>query len=744
MPSVGEKRRQQERARKLRAQESENEIYPIPPIFDLRRRVECERDPERWLKTYLPGVFFSDFSESQKRFIRECWEAIESNNSKNIEAYRGFGKTSILSGLLLMCLLTGRIRHAIYLVAEGGRMTKQASGFFNTALYEDYDRPIEEARAIVADYPEVCYPLQRRRGVANKPLRYRGEPVDIVVSPDRLQLPTIPGSPSSGSLLTFASIRSPVRGASHQIRGVGSFRVGAVLFDDVQTDANATSEKEIESIVSTIKSAVGFLSGKTKEGRKEPLIILSAITQNRPGDVAEKIRNDVPELNTVTIPFLRSTPTDFSAWKNYKEKRRDVYLKHADKPERARKKINDYYLANRDDLERDCVADDERIYEPDQLSAVQYALEKWCVSERSFWCELQNDATRAAQEDGGGLAPVTVFRKRREIVGKPGELLRRLQVPKWADVMTGFVDVGEHYLNYSVIAFQRDAKRSHVVDFGIWPPQKVSATTKHNYTVDIQEYYKLGDKFERVKYAIVDCLEHIAKQTYINEKGGAVDVHRSTEFIQNARVDNARRVFRFLSAIGVDAGDGETAPAVWDAVAQFHRVDEGLFFGRAIPTYGTTARGRLIRYYPLKLGEYRRGGRGAASICDWIENPSSRRPELDKYKGIVPAALLFDANSYKTRRLEAWLTPLDRDGATSIFDDPDAELIGMYAEHQAAEEVARERTLDGQLYKVWQMKKPRVSDNEFLDTDTGARALAHYVGVEPDIGKAKRKKIKWI
>lgn len=709
----------------------------------MQRRIECERDPVKWLKTYLPEVFFADFSESQVNFIRTCWATIQANGSKNIEAYRGFGKTSNLSGLLLMCLMTGRIRHAVYLVAEGGRMTKQASAFFQKALYEEYDATPDQARAIVADYPEICYPIQRRRGVANKPLRYKGEPVDIVLAPEKIQLPTIPGSPSSGSLITFASIHSPIRGASHQIRGVRSFRVGAVLFDDIQTDSNANSQKEIDNIVQTVKSAVGFLSGKTKEGRKEPLIILSAITQNRPGDVAERIRLEMPELNTVTIPFLRSTPNDFTEWRKYKEERAAIYRANADKPERARAAVNAYYQERRWEIERDCLADDARIYEPEQLSAIQYALEKWCASERGFWCELQNDATRAAQEDGGGLAPITVFRKRREIVGKPGQLLKRFVVPSWADVMTAHVDVGEHYLNYSVIAFTRDAKKSHVVDFGVFPPQDVGATTKHNYTRDIQEIYKVGDKLQRMKDAILDCLIQIATAPYLTEKGRRVDVNKATEFIQNARVGNARRVFRFLAAIGVDCGDGETAAAVWEAIAAFHRKNDGAYFARAIPCYGTSARGRLLRYLPLKPGEYRRGGNGAAGTCDWIENPQSRKPELDRYRGIVPAAFLFDANTYKTRRLEAWQTPIERDGAASIFDDADAQLVGAYAEQQCSEEIVNERRLDGQLYKIWDMKKPRFSDNEFLDTDTGARALAHYVGVEPEIGKPRRKKIKW-
>ncbi len=744
MPSVGEKRREQERARKFRAQNAENEIYPIPPILDIQRRVQCERNPVLWLKTYLSDVFFSDFSESQIDFINTCWATIRANGSKNIEAYRGFGKTSNLSGILLMCLLTGKIRHALYLVAEGGRMTKQASNFFQKALYEDYDRPHEEARPIVQDYPEVCYPLQRRRGVANKPLRYKGEPVDIVLSPDRIQFPTIAGSPCSGSLLTFASIHSPVRGAAHQIRGVGSFRVGAVLFDDIQTDENAQSQKETENIISTMKSSIGFLSGKTADGGKEPLIILSAIMQNRPGDVAERIRREMPELNTVTIPFLRRTPVDFTAWRRYKETRAAIYNENSAEPERSRELINDYYRRNLDDLERDCLADDPRIYEPGQVSAIQYALEKWCSSERGFWCELQNDAARGAQEDAGGLAPITVFRKRRPVEGEPGRLLTRYIVPAWADVMTAFIDVGEHYLNYSVLAFDAAAKRSHVVNFGVWPEQEVSNVTKKNYSRDIQDVYKLGGKLERMKNALVDCLEEIAGRPYFDEQGNRVDVNRPTDFIQNARVGNARRVFRFLSLIGVDAGDGETAPAVWAAIAEFHRKEEGRYFARAIPTYGATARGRLLRYYELKPGEYRRGGQRVTSNCDWIENPQSRRPELDRYRGIVPACLMYDANTYKTRRLESWLTPLDRDGAASIFDDPDPDLIGAYSEHQCSEEVTKERKLDGQIYKVWEMKKPRVSDNEFLDTDTGARALAHYVGVENEIGRAKRKRIKWV
>ncbi len=744
MPSVGQKRRKQEAARKIDASRAENEIAPMPPIQDVARRIESQRDPVLWLKTYLPEVFFAEFSESQTRFVRTCWATIQANGSKNIEAYRGFGKTSILSGLLLMCLLTGRIRHAVYFVAEGGRMTKQASNWFQKALYEDYDKPAKDAKPLVADYPEACYPLQRRRGVANKPLTYRGEPCEIIISPDKIQFPTIAGSPSSGSLLTFASVNSSVRGASHHIRGEGPFRVGAVLFDDIQTDATATSVKETDAIVSTIKSSIGFLSGKTKDGGKEPLIVLSAITQNRPGDVAERIRTENPELNTTTIPFLRSVPSDFDAWRKYRERRMDIYRANNEEPEKARALINEYYQANRDEIERDVIADDPRIFEPGQISAIQYAVEKWCASERSFWCELQNDAARGAQEEDGGLAPITVFRKRRPVASDNERLLKRFEIPDWTDVLTAHVDVGEHYFNYEVVAFSVDAKASAVVDFGIWPEQYYPVTTKKNFRRDLQEVYKDGDKYDKLRDATVDCLRAIIERRYVTTDGAEYDVNLPTPFLQNARsVDGARRPFRRLT-IGVDCGDGETAPAIWEGIAAFHRIDDGRYYARAIPCYGGSATARLIRFYDLKTGEWRRGGNGAASTCDWIENPASRRAELAKFRALIPAALLYDANTYKTRREDAWRTPIERDGATSLFDGEDAEYLGMFSEHQCSEESVKERNLSGQLYKIWEMKKPRTSDNEFLDTDTGARALAHYIGVEAGVGKPKPRNIKWV
>ena len=54
MPSVGEARKRQEKARRERDLKERNEIGDIPEIKDPERRRSCESDPEKWLRTYHP------------------------------------------------------------------------------------------------------------------------------------------------------------------------------------------------------------------------------------------------------------------------------------------------------------------------------------------------------------------------------------------------------------------------------------------------------------------------------------------------------------------------------------------------------------------------------------------------------------------------------------------------------------------------------------------------------------------
>lgn len=735
MPLYGQEKRDYENKHRREKRDDLNEIGPLPPCEDLTLREKLEKDPALWLREILPDVFFTEFTKSQQKFINLAWSAICDGAWKNLEAYRGFGKTSILSGLLFKSLCEGRVRHALYITAEGGASASQAASWFAAAIFDDYQAQGTDARLFTRLYPEISVPFQRREGKAQRPLTVDGIPLNIELKSDRIVFPNVPGARCAGSLIRFTSISSGgIRGANHIIPGSGSFRVRVVMLDDVQNDATAKSAVEVDSVMSTIQKTIRGLAGRNKDGSRESLTVLSAITQNQPGDVAERMISDAPEFGTVVLPFVTSLPDHFDEWKAYREKREAILRKEP--IEKARALLAEYFTEHEAELSERVEVDDPRLFEKWQKNAVHYALDYWAASETSFWCEFQNDARRANAESAGGLTAIEVARKQR--FNAEGVALRRCWVPDDADIVVCSIDVGEHYLNYELTAFSRDFKTVHVVDCGIWPEQPDGVATKHKYARDLQEVYTHGDKFDRLHDATLELLIYLVERQYFDANGEPIELDGATEFEQHAHARGrmSRRFARF-AIIGVDCGDQEDDAAIWSAIDDFHKIDDGKYFGRAIPTFGEAARSRLMRFYDLKPGEWRRERRAAAGF-DWIENARARQDVIRNFPNVY-ACLTYDANTAKTRRDAAWKLPVGRDGAATIFDGSGcaAELM-QFARHQTAEEY-QTRHKSGLEYRVWAMKKPRVSDNEFLDTDAGCRVLAEYVGCSEDI---REKRVK--
>lgn len=734
MPLYGQKKRDYENRARREERDNLNEIGPLPRCENVDFRNELEADPPRWLREILPDIFFADFTASQIKFIEIAWAAIVRGSWKNLEAYRGFGKTSILSGLLFKALCEGLVRHALYITAEGGASASQASTWFAAALYDDYQATGPDARLFTRLYPEISVPFQKREGKAQRPLTVDGVPLQIELKSDRIVLPNVPGSRCAGSLLRFTSISSGgIRGANHIIPGAGSFRVRCVMLDDVQNDATAKSAVEVDAIMATIQKTVRGLSGRKKNGSRESLTVLSAITQNQPGDVAERLIKDAPEFGTIVLPFVTSLPDNFDAWKEYRKRREAILRKEP--IDRARELLAAYYREHAAAIGDRVEVDDPRLFESWQVDAIHYAVDYWAASETSFWCEFQNDARRASAESAGGLTAIEVARKLRP--NADGIPLRRRWIPDDADVLTAHIDAGEHFLNYEIVAYSKDFRTVHVVDFGVWPEQPDGVASKKRFARDLQEVYTFGDKFDRLHDATLDLLVDLFAGQYFDANGEPIELDDATEFEQHAHArGRASKRFCRFALCGVDCGDGEMEQTLWAAIDDFHKIDDGRYAGRAIPCYGVEAASRLLRYYDLKPGEWRRQKR-AASGLDWIENAAGRKPVARSYPNVF-ASLTYDSNTAKTRRDAAWKLPVGRDGSATIFDGSGApQELMMFARHQTAEEYRTTRK-SGLEYRRWAMKRPRVSDNEFLDTDAACRALAEYVGCSEDIRDERR------
>ena len=690
------------------ARMTSNDIGEIPAVVDPDRRARCEADPILWLETYLADDFFLAFTEEQREYIRNAWSAIEKKRSSSILAPRGWGKTSIMQALILKAIMQGLHKIVLYIVAEGNK-TKEA--------YEFFQGQLEDNEILAADYPEICYPIKLRDGVAQKPLHYKGKRCGIKMSPEYIKLPTIKGSPSSGALLKYSSVfSSGIRGAKFYIRGEGSFRPSMVAVDDVQSDGTAKSELEVGNIMGIIEKTLALVGGfDRKTGRKVRAAMIIALTQNQPNDVAVRCMNK-PEFYTKVYRFFTQLPDDFSEWRKYRSFRAEAMLKSKSADE-AEFRINDYYRDHKAAIERDCAVANPEIYTESELTAIQHGLNTWCNSLVSFWCELQNDAERAYTEDGGFLTPTIVLRK---VINLP-----RCVIPDGTVAMTAFIDVGEHYHNWQVTAFGEGLSFIHTVDFGVWPDQKVPMVTKKVYNVDLQDAYHDGelDKPGMIRRSLTACMKRIIETPYFWSNGKDVDVHAPIEFVHHA----TRQPFRFLAAIGVDAGDGNLESVVWNACSDFHETN--MYANRAIPCYGASATARLFRYLPLTPGEWRRGATGKGE-CDWIENPDTKQRVLAQHTRAVKACVKFDANTYKTWRDNAWLMSQGKIGSHTLFNERPEYLV-MYANHQCSEEYVM-RKLGEYDYRKYQEKKPKFSDNEFLDTDTGCVMLAGYVGLESE------------
>jgi hypothetical protein len=165
-----------------------------------------------------------------------------------------------------------------------------------------------------------------------------------------------------------------------------------------------------------------------------------------------------PEWQGIRTKMLEAFPERMDLWDEYAEMRRESF-RSGDRGKRA----NEFLRARFVDMHRGAVVNWPERKEPDELSGVQSAMNKYYADRRGFLAEYQN----TPEADTG---PITG----KELV--PVELIKRLsgvergKVPPDATRITTMIDCGAELHWYAVVAWTVDFG-GRVTDYGAWPRQ---------------------------------------------------------------------------------------------------------------------------------------------------------------------------------------------------------------------------------------------------------------------------------
>ena len=280
-----------------------NEIGEIPPIANPARRAECCRDLELFGWTYCRALLDHRASPViRERLVAKMQGALLDGGQLAVQFTRGAGKTTWTIIALAWAILYGHRRFPVCISASRPLAKIVGKGVFDLLAGSD---------EILADFPAVPTALRKMNGSPQKGavLTYHGRNVNFETGEVALVLPDLrddDGRPldyACGAALAFRGVGGSVRGLN--VRGL---RPDFVLFDDPQTQKDASSASAVQRIDRYIHSDALNLAANTKS-----MAAFLTITPQRPDDLAQRIadRSAHPNWSVTTCPFLVKVPEGF-------------------------------------------------------------------------------------------------------------------------------------------------------------------------------------------------------------------------------------------------------------------------------------------------------------------------------------------------------------------------------------------------------------------------------------------------
>ncbi len=601
------------------------DIGDLPAVADPERRAAAEASLRQFCQTYMPATFALPWSPDHHRVIERIEQATRTGGLFAFAMPRGSGKTSLVIAAALWALVHGLQQFVAIIGADENHARR---------MLESLALELETNDALLADYPEVCYPLRRLERIHQRARGqlHHGQPTRIVRTANELVLPTIAGSTASGAVVRVAGITGHLRGMTAKRPDGATIRPGLVLVDDPATDEVANSPAQVASRLEIMRGAILGLAGP---GRT--IAGLCTVTVIKPGDLADQLldRNAHPEWQGERTRLIYQWPDRADLWTQYAEIRRDGLRSGA-----GTAAATDFYRQRRAVMDAGAVVGWEHRYSPGQLSPLQHAYDlQLDRGEAAFAAEYQNEP----------LAPtLAAAALDAHLIDSRIVPLDRGIVPSTHSTLTAAIDVQEKLL-YWLVASWGSAFSGHIVAYGTWPEQPAGVFTANAAKRTLAQVHP-GSGFEaRLLAALNRLADDLLRRDWKRENG------------TTGRIE----------ALLVDAGWGRSTATVRE-FARRH--------ANAATIHPSHGRGIGAASRPLIDGKRRPGER---------VGPGWRLTTVGGQRGV-----LFDTNHAKTYLAGRLTTPIGDPGAVTIHRGEHILLREHLTAEQPVSVTARGQTVD--------------------------------------------------
>jgi len=616
-------------------------------------------------ESYFPATFHLPWSDDHIKVITKIEQAVLQGGLFAMAMPRGSGKTTLCETACLWAILIGA-REFVCLI---GSDEEHAEDMLDSIKSE-----LENNDLLEEDFSEVCGPIRALEGIHQRAAGqlFRGARTHVGWTAKEIVLPTIPGSAASSAIIKVAGITGRIRGMKHKRSDGKAVRPSLVLLDDPQTDESARSPSQCATREQILAGAILGLAGP---GRK--IAGLMTLTVVRPDDMADRIldRDKHPQWQGQRTKMVYSFSAPGSAgeklWQQYAQIRADGF-----RADRGIIDATEFYRLNMMAMNDGVVVAWPARHNPDELSAIQHAMNLRLQDEAAFFAEYQNDPL--SPDTGGDEGMLTA-----DAIATKTNGMKRRELPVGVNHLTMFIDVQATLLFYMICGWEEDFT-GYVLDYGAYPDQRRNYFTLRDAKRTIQTVHQ-GTGLEGAIYAGLEGLT--------NEQLG-----------RSLRRDDGAEMK--ISRCLIDANWGNST----DVVYQFCR--QSSHAAIVMPSHG-----RYVGAASTPFGDYK-PKRGDRVGLHW------RIPGVQGKRAI--RYTLIDTNYWKTFAHARFAVPMGDPGCLSLFAPSPGGDHRLLSEHVTSEyrvkTSGRGRELD-----EWKLRTPG-SDNHWLDCLVGCAVGASMQG----------------